>query len=237
MLVEAIHEMSAGRIEAKKAGNKNYVYILKAKSSSDKFQKNNSPDNDGKFSFKEAGKNFVKGLISPITGMFSSPANFAISAGAILATAGLYAIGLGPAVIALWTIYGVVQGASSLHNIATNKNPDEKEKAFFDLGEATFCAGTSVLCAKATVKDFGINTSNISSLKATAECFKLTPKAFANTAKNIKSIGSPLNFFKKSAGQIDYSSITDAYGKVVAVKGMKAGRVGTSLNLHREKED
>ncbi|MEW5820304.1 MAG: hypothetical protein AB1782_08950 [Cyanobacteriota bacterium] len=180
--------------------------------------KSKHPAGDGKFSFKEAGENFLKGLISPITGMFSSPKNFLISVGAILGTAGLYAIGLGPLVIALWTGYGLVEAGMAAHKIATNKDPDEKEKAFFDIGEATFIVGTSVMCAKSTLKDFGVNTSKMSPFKATVDCFKQTPKSIGKAIGNLKALKNPVKFIKNTFGQLDTTSITDVYGEAVPVK-------------------
>lgn len=173
---------------------------------------------DGRFSLLEAGKNFLKGLVSPITGMFSSPKNFLISAGAILGTAGLYAIGLGPLVIAFWAGYGLIEAGMATHKIATTKDPDEKEKAFFDIGEATFIVGTSVICAKSTLKDFGVNSSKMSATGATIECFKQTPKSIAKAFNNLKALKNPVTFIKNTFGQLDSSSITDAYGEVAPVK-------------------
>lgn len=180
--------------------------------------KSNNPENDGKFSFKEAGKNFIKGLISPITGMFSSPKNFLISVGAILGTAGLYAVGLGPLVIAFWAGYGLVEAGMAAYKIATNKDPDEKEKAFFDIGEATFIVGTSAMCAKSTLKDFGVNTSKMSPTKATVECFKQSPKSINKAIINFKTLRNPMEFIKNTFGQLDHTSITDVYGEAIPVK-------------------
>lgn len=179
--------------------------------------KSKDPANDGKFSLKEAGKNFLKGLVSPITGMFSSPKNFMISMGAILGTAGLYAIGLGPIVIAFWATYGIVEAGMAAHKIATNKDPDEKEKAFFDIGEATFIVGTSAICAKSTLKDFGVNASKMSPTQATVECFKQSPNSSGKAINNFKKLGNPVTFIKNTFKQLDHTSITDAYGEAIAV--------------------
>ena len=56
----------------------------------DTFEATNA-SKDGKFSLWEAAKNFGKGLISPITGMFSSKKNFLIGAGMIIGGAVLVA--------------------------------------------------------------------------------------------------------------------------------------------------
>ena len=62
--------------------------LKKTKTASDTFVKNkkNDAQNDGKFTFGEAFKNFAKGLISPLTAMVKHP--FA-TLGVVLGTAAL----------------------------------------------------------------------------------------------------------------------------------------------------
>ncbi|OGI01409.1 MAG: hypothetical protein A2Y25_00450 [Candidatus Melainabacteria bacterium GWF2_37_15] len=148
----------------------------------DVFQKRENIDrsNDGKFSGKEAAKNFGKGVISPVTSMFSSAANFAIGAGALAASTVLFfAIGgsAAPLLVTAGIVMGAVQAGTAIHKAVKAKNGDDKEKVFFDAGEATSSIGLSVSGARAALKLAGISTERLNLFSATGKCIKLSPKA------------------------------------------------------------
>ncbi len=130
--------------------------------------------NDGKFSLSEALKNFGKGLISPITSMFSSPKNFLIGAGMILGSMALIAATGGaaaPIMIASGIAIGTIQAGKAVYDIVTAKNGDDYEKAFYNAGGATSTIGLSVLGAKSALKQAGVNTKGLGFLSSIKKCF------------------------------------------------------------------
>lgn len=130
--------------------------------------------NDGKFSLSEAAKNFAKGLVSPITGMFSSWKNFALGVGMIAGSALLIAATGGaaaPVLVAAGVAMGAVQAGSAAVKIATAKNGDDIEKAFYDVGGATSTIGLSVLGAKGALKQANVETEGIKAFGAVKKCF------------------------------------------------------------------
>lgn len=156
--------------------------------------------NDGKFSIKEAGKNFLKGLISPITSMFESKENFLMGAAMLIGGAALM-IGTGgaaaPLLLAVGLGMGAVQAGTAVYKIATAKDGDDVEKAFYDAGAATGTIGLSVVGAKASLKGIsptsGMNVSsasqikNMSLLQATIENIKLAPSSLRASVQSVRT--------------------------------------------------
>lgn len=142
---------------------------------------------DGKISFGDKLKNFGKGLITPITALFSSPKNFLIGAGIIAAGTAL-TIATGGAIAPLFVALGVTGGAIQLgtsivkaHNATTD---DEAKSAWLGMGAGTSAVGMSVLGSKAALKGAGVDTKGMSFLKATVECFRQVPSSVS------KSVGA-----------------------------------------------
>lgn len=145
---------------------RNYVDGIKAKTVrnsgisvdagiKDTFLKKMDRSKDGKFSLREAGKNFIKGLVSPITAIFSSVKNFAIGAGIIAAGVGLIAVTGGAAaipLIALGVTTGVITSGVGMYNLITAKNGDDAEKSFYKFGQALFEIGGSLHGARMGLK-------------------------------------------------------------------------------------
>lgn len=162
---------------------------------------------DGKISFSDKLKNFGKGLISPITNIFSSPKNFLIGAGIMAAGAAL-TVATGGAIAPLFVALGVTGGAIQLgtsfvkaHNAKTD---DEARAAYQGIGAGTSAVGMSVLGSKAALKGAGVDTKSMSFLKSTIECFKQVPNSISKSVgaftsgqalTNIKNVFKP----KKSA--------------------------------------
>jgi hypothetical protein len=156
--------------------------------------------NDGKFSIKEAGKNFFKGLISPITSMFESKENFLMGAAMLIGGAALI-IGTGgaaaPFLLTLGLGMGAVQAGTAIYKMATAKDGDDIEKAFYDAGAATGTIGLSVVGAKASLKGIspssGMSVSsasqvkNMSLLQSTIENIKLTPASLRASFRSVRS--------------------------------------------------
>ena len=105
--------------------------------------------NDGRFSWGEAGKNFVGGLISPVTNMFKSPKNFLTGAGCIAAGIGICALGGAPLLIGAGLAIGAIQAGKAVYKAVTAKDGDDVEKAFYDAGAATTSIGLSLIGARA----------------------------------------------------------------------------------------
>lgn len=139
--------------------------------------------NDGKFTWKEAGKNFLGGLLSPITNMFKSPKNFFIGAGCILAGAAVCALGGAPLLIGAGLLMGGYQACKAGYKMATAKDGDDMEKAFHDAGSATTTIGLSLLGAK-FAKSANANTANANTTAlATAEGSKGALATYITGAK------------------------------------------------------
>lgn len=151
--------------------------------------------NDGKFSTWQAIKNFGKGLISPVTAMFSSVKGFLIGAGMMAAGAVAVAATGGailPALLAMGIAFGAFEGVKGIYKIATAKNGDDVEKAFLDIGTATSSIGLSFLGVKTSLKTAGITTEGMSNTQAVVSCFKNLPESIRQSYANIKELPSNL---------------------------------------------
>lgn len=158
-------------------------------SNNDKFISSKDASSDGKFSFVEAFKNLGRGLISPITSMFSSAKNFLIGTLMVLgATALTIATGgaILPVLIAVGVSFGAIQGGIGIYKIATAKNGDDVEKAFYDMGGAISSIGLSILGARTSLKQAGITTEQMSKMQAVVTCFKGALTSIKNSYTNFK---------------------------------------------------
>lgn len=164
------------------------------------------------FSFMSALKNFGKGLISPITSLFESRTNFLMGVGMIvggglllLATGGLAA----PALLTLGVGMGVFQGATAAYKIATAKDNEEIEKAFFDIGSAVSVTGMSLLGAKASLR----GASNVTGLtSAQVDKMSMFSALVQNIKSTPKSISTSFNAFRSG----EY--LTNLSGLLLSVK-------------------
>lgn len=147
---------------------------------------------DGKISFGDKLKNVGKGLISPITNMFSSPKNFLIGAGMMVAGAALMigtAGAAAPILIAAGVTAGAVQLGTGAYKAATAKTDAEAEAAWQGIGAGTTSVGLSVLGAKTSLKAAGFadDAANMNMLQATAKCFKVAPSQAVKSGNMIAS--------------------------------------------------
>lgn len=147
---------------------------------------------DGKISFEDKAGNFVKGLFSPITSMFSSPKNFLIGAASI-AGIGALTIATGGAITPLLVAGGVVAGgvqfASGAYKAANATTDEEARQAWQGMGAGTTSVAMSVAGAKSALKAAGVQgASEMGALEATAQCFKNSPKAFATSVGKFGSM-------------------------------------------------
>lgn len=145
------------------------IYMTSKGLDSDKFDKSC----DGKFSLSQALKNFGKGLVSPITSMFSSTKNFLVGTGMIVGSLALVAATGGaaaPILIAAGVGMGALQAGKAVCKIATARNGDDVEKAFYDIGGATSTIGLSVVGAKSALKQANIESEGLNLLNSTKKC-------------------------------------------------------------------
>ncbi len=160
---------------------------------------------DGKISFGDKLKNFGKGLISPITNMFSSPKNFLIGAGMIAAGVALtVATGgaIAPLFVALGITGGTIQLGASIVKAHSATTDEEAKLAYQGIGTGTSAVGMSVLGSKAALKGAGVKTEGMGFLRATAECFRQVPSSVSKSVgaftsgqalTNLKNVFKPKN--------------------------------------------
>ena len=110
--------------------------------------------NNGKFDFSEAGKNFLKGLISPITAVIKHPiATIGLVAGTITACS-LVPV-LGPALAVGFGAYSLFQLGKGCFDVAKNcfdRNYDAAENSFNTVGEGTIGTLLSALGIRQSAK-------------------------------------------------------------------------------------
>lgn len=151
--------------------------------------------NDGKFSFWEAAKNFAKGLVSPITSMFSSVGSFVTGAAIMAAGAALIVATGGAATPFLLTLglgLGFIQGGVAAYQIITAENGDDIERAFYGLGAASSSVGLSVWGVRASTRQLSRFTalsndqlSKTSLLRLVKLALKSAPQSASTTLRMI----------------------------------------------------
>ncbi len=159
-------------------------------SSKQKKEKIDYSTDDGKISFSDKIKNFAKGIISPITTLFSSPKNFVMGVGIIAAGSALMiATGgaLAPVLVGLGLAGGTVQLGISIYKASKATTDEEAKNAWQGIGSGTSNIALSVTGAKASLKAAGVDTSNMNCLKATVECFKQIPLSIKNSVNAFTS--------------------------------------------------
>lgn len=195
--------------------------------------------NDSQFSTSEALKNFGKGLVSPITSMFSSPKNFLMSLGMIAGSVGLIAATGGaaaPLFVAAGVGIGALQAGATVLEFAKAKNGDDLEKAFYEAGTATSTLGLSLFGAKASLKEANIETEGLNIFNSAKKCFtsfkNLSSECFdvfksghyrANLSKFFKNFSEPKIFRKYSheayeEGSQKFQSSLDALSNALPEK-------------------
>lgn len=152
-----------------------------------------NPDNgadDGKISTIQKLKSVAKGLVSPVTSMFSSPKNFLIGSAMIAGGALLIAATGGaaaPLLIAVGVGTGAVQAGKGVYKASTAKTDEEAKQAWESIGAGTSAIALSVTGAKASLKSAGLadEASNLNALQATAKCITKSPEALVNSGKMV----------------------------------------------------
>ena len=110
--------------------------------------------NNGKFDISECAKNFIKGVLSPLTAVIEHPV---MTIGMVAATAVACSLVpvLGPIMAVGFGALSVFQLGKSAFDVAVNiknKEYDQAEKAFNGVGQGTVGVAMSVLGAKQSAK-------------------------------------------------------------------------------------
>ncbi|HSA06361.1 MAG TPA: hypothetical protein P5556_04210 [Candidatus Gastranaerophilales bacterium] len=143
-----------------------------------------------KFSFKNAGDNFWKGVTSPVQMLINNP----LSAGAtVLGGIGLKKLvssykRIGIIAVALSGAISAYTMGKGVLKLAKADTAEAKEKSFYDMGQGAILTALSVLPAKnvATANsDIIAGAENMKMFKSYAECIKATPKVVSNIVKNL----------------------------------------------------
>ena len=165
-------------------------------------QKDPYAADDGKISTADKVKSFLKGVVSPVTSMFSSPKNFAtgalsVAAGAalIVATGGAAA----PLFIAAGLVGGTIQFAKSAYGAAVATTDDEARAAWQGMGTGAGAVAGSVAGSKTALNAAGANTAKTGIFASVVECFKAIPSCLSKSFNSFSS-GAALVNLKSALG-------------------------------------
>jgi len=181
----------------------------------DTFEKKDK-SNNGEFDLSEAGKNFFKGLISPITAAIKHPlATIGIVAGTIAACSILPI--LGPALAIGFGAYSLYQVGKGIYDVADNYskgNYDAAEKSFNTVGEGT--AGTvlsalgvrqSAKVAKEAKLMSELNTSTLSEAQKAEVAASIKENGFFANLKENFSLFTTKDGLKATGHQFKWSTL------------------------------
>ncbi len=154
-------------------------------------------ENDGQITPNEKLKSMGNGILNSFKGMFCNKngkfsikrtlTTVAITAGAIALTAATGGAAA-PALVALGATLGAVQLGTGIVKACKAKTDIQAKQAWEDIGSGTLTVAASVLGAKGSLKIAGIKgTYGMTSLEATAYCFKATPRSIETTLKTLSS--------------------------------------------------
>ncbi len=171
---------------------------------------------DGKISFKEGAASFGKGLIGIVKSAIKHPiaTGLTIAAGAVLTVAtGGAAL---PVLVAAGVTLGTAQIGVGVYKAATSETDGEAKQALETIGNGTFAVAVSMLSAKGALNaasKAGVSSASTAKdaniIQSTVDCFKVTPGAILQSAKNIKG-----NFLTYATGTIHANSNALRKGQV-----------------------
>jgi len=175
----------------------------------------------GNISTFEKVKSLVKGVISPITSMFSSVKNFAVGTAMIAGSTAL-CIATGGAAAPVLVVMGIVTGGFQIiHGLSKATTADTNEgakQAWEEMGAGISSLGLSALGAKASLassETLGVGSAikikNMSLKESTMANFKQLPKSLTesyNAFKSGKAVSRITNF---ATGKTPVVAIIDNY--------------------------
>ena len=185
---------------------------------------NYDASNDGKFSFKQAMKNYFKGLVSPVTSMFKSVKSFALGVGLMVAGIGLASIGLGPVLVAAGFAIGTLQALRAIYKGFTAENGDGVEKAFMKQVLLLQLLVFLVVGAKAALRSKNITTERFTQKKAIIDCFKQINKStFISAWAKLKTNFANLT---KSSPDLSHNAILNRTQNAEHIELLSGGPIG-----------
>lgn len=165
-------------------------------------QKDPYAADDGKISTADKVKSFLKGVVSPVTSMFSSPKNFAIGALSMAAGAALIVATGGaaaPLFVAAGLVGGTIQFAKSAYGAAVATTDDEARAAWQGMGTGAGAVAGSVAGSKTALNTAGVNTAKTGIFTSVVECFKAIPSCLSKSFNSFSS-GAALVNLKSALG-------------------------------------
>lgn len=165
-------------------------------------QKDPYAADDGKISTADKVKSFLKGVVSPVTSMFSSPKNFAIGALSMAAGAALIVATGGaaaPLFVAAGLVGGTIQFAKSAYGAAVATTDDEARAAWQGMGTGAGAVAGSVAGSKTALNAAGVNTAKTGIFTSVVECFKAIPSCLSKSFNSFSS-GAALVNLKSALG-------------------------------------
>ena len=217
-MVSAINQTTFKNIEpqTKKTNNVSFCSIS-GSGKTDNFEKRTDKSNNGKFDLSEAGKNFLKGIISPVTALVKHPLmTIGIIGGTILTCslvpvlAPVTAIGFGAL-----SLYQLGKGCYNATKLYKNGQYDAAEKAFDEIGQGTAGVALTAVGVKQSARVAKeakmMNELNVNSLtKAQKESVALEVKegSFVNALKEIGSLFTTKSGLKATLKQFRPSNIS-----------------------------
>ena len=157
---------------------------------------------DGKISTADKVKSFLKGVVSPVTSMFSSPKNFAIGALSMAAGAALIVATGGaaaPLFVAAGLVGGTIQFAKSAYGAAVATTDDEARAAWQGMGTGAGAVAGSVAGSKTALNAAGVNAAKTGIFASVVECFKAIPSCLSKSFNSFSS-GAALVNLKSALG-------------------------------------
>ena len=162
--------------------------------------------NNGKFDLSEAGKNFLKGIISPVTAAIKHPiATMSILVGTVAACS--FVPILGPALAIGFGAYSLAQLGKGFYDVAkncSNGDYDKAEKSFDTVGQGTVGTVLSVLGIKQCA-----NVSKEAKLMSESGVTALSDVQKSEIAASVKSAGF-------------YNNLKEALSLFTTKNGLKA---------------
>ena len=183
----------------------------------DSFEKAEDKSNNGKFDWSEAGKNFLKGVISPVTAIFKHPLTTAGIIGATVLACSLVpvlapitAIGFG-----VLSLYQLGKGCYNAAKLYKNGQYDNAEKAFDEIGQGTVGVALTAVGVKQSAKVAKeaklmseLNVNSLTKAQKQAISLEVKESSFGNALKEIGSLFTTKSGLKATLNQFKPAQIT-----------------------------
>ena len=205
-------------IQLKNNNHQNFMGGVNKKNDapSDSFEKGEDKSNNGKFDFSEAGKNFIKGVISPVSTMIKHPVMTLGIIGATIAACSLVpvmapitAIGFGA-----MSIFQLGKGCYNAAKSYKNGEYDKAEKAFDEIGQGTVGVALTAVGVKQGAKVAKeaklmneLNVNTLSQAQKESVALEVKQGSFTKAIKEITSLFTTKSGLKATFNQFKPSNI------------------------------